>query len=58
MIMSDIGHEPRLEPPEDEVYCSCNICGESIYYGETAYNLPRWGWVCEGCIRNAMEVAE
>ena len=56
--MIDLGFEPRLEPPESKAVQTCSECGEPIYEGEVAYHFPGWGWVCEGCVRSAMEVAE
>lgn len=45
-------------PTKPKVVCQCSECDNPIYEGETAYKLPRWGWVCEDCINAAMEIAE
>ena len=55
--MTDIGHEPRLEPAEPRAVHQCSECGEPIREGEFAYNFS-WGWICETCAANAYEVVE
>ena len=29
--------------------CQCSVCEEPIYEGESAFNFPDYGWVCEHC---------
>lgn len=38
--------------------CQCSECDEPIYEGESAYNLPKWGWVCETCMNNSYKVVD
>jgi len=38
--------------------CQCSECGEPIYEGESAYNFPKWGWVCEACNAAAYKVVD
>lgn len=56
MTMEILRHEPKSEPPEPKVACQCSECDEPIYEGESAYLLPRWGWVCEDCMKAAYKV--
>ncbi len=58
MTMETLKHEPSLDPPKQRAVCTCSECGEPIYEGESAYNLPQWGWVCEDCMKAAYKVVE
>lgn len=45
LFPGDIGHEPSLEPPEQEPAPRCPACGSdegSVFY------VDRWGRIC-GC---------
>ena len=53
--MYDIGHEPRLDPPEPKAVAVCAECGEIIYEGEIYYHL-RDDDYCWDCVMNAARI--
>lgn len=56
--MFDIGHEPSLEPPEAKVVHQCSGCDEPIYEGDSAYEIPGYGWICEQCANRFYKVVD
>ena len=53
MAMTDLGFEPRLDPPEPKAVCQCSVCGEPIYEGEDACHFDNYGWVCLFCVKSS-----
>lgn len=57
MMTYDLGHEPRLDPPEDVPVFACDCCGETIYAGDRFLFIRGWR-ICEECIDDGMMTAE
>lgn len=54
LFYGDIGHEPSLEPPEDdrEILGYCEECGEPIREGDDFYLLMDCHF-CKACVDSA-----
>lgn len=56
LFLNDIGFEPPLDPPEDEIVCCCDICGEPIYEGQDFWRV-HGTVICENCLDGMREEA-
>lgn len=43
-------------PHEPKAACTCSMCNEPIYEGESALHISGYGWICENCVADYMEV--
>ncbi|PRR86184.1 hypothetical protein [Clostridium luticellarii] len=56
-MLPDCCYDYRYEAPIAKIFTTCDVCGESIFVGDSYYKIENLS-ICNDCINSFKEIAE